>query len=91
MFVNSSLQFFQKAFSKSVYTLHKSYYFRDDDAPVLQTETEGKYFSIVVKTDFADSHHRFDQCGIVMYLDSENWLKASVEHENMDTSTWGVW
>lgn len=78
-------------FFKSVYTLHKSYYFRDDDTPVLQTETEEKYFSFVVKTDFADSHHRFDQCGIVMYLDSENWLKASVEHENMDTSTWGVW
>ena len=31
---------------------------------------------------FADSHHRFDQCGVVLYLDSENWLKASVEYEN---------
>jgi len=27
------------------------------------------------------SHQRFDQCGIVMYLDSENWLKGSVEYE----------
>ena len=25
---------------------------------------------------------RFDQCGIVMYLDSENWLKGSIEYEN---------
>ena len=25
---------------------------------------------------------REDQCGIVMYLDSENWLKGSVEYEN---------
>ena len=58
------------------------YHFRNDNAPVLQMETEEKYFSFVVKTDFADSHHRFDQCGIVMYLDSENWLKASVEYEN---------
>ena len=57
------------------------YHFRNDNAPVLQMETEEKYFSFVVKTDFADSHHRFDQCGIVMYLDSENWLKASVEYE----------
>ena len=24
----------------------------------------------------------FDQCGVVMYLDSENWLKASIEYEN---------
>ena len=58
------------------------YHFRNDNAPVLQLETEEKYFSFVVKTDFSDSHHRFDQCGIVMYLDPENWLKASVEYEN---------
>ena len=45
-------------------------------------ETEEKFFSFIVKTDFTESHHRFDQCGIVMYLDSENWLKGSVEYEN---------
>lgn len=39
-----------------------------------------------MRTDFSESHHRFDQCGIVMYLDSENWLKASVEYENEDSS-----
>ena len=44
-------------------------------------ETEEKYFSFTVKTEF-DSKNRFDQCGIVMYLDSENWLKASIEYEN---------
>ncbi len=58
------------------------YHFRNDNAPVLQMETEEKYFSFIVRTDFSGSHHRFDQCGIVMYLDSENWLKASVEYEN---------
>lgn len=58
------------------------YHFRNDNAPVLQMETEEKYFSFTVKTDFTESCHRFDQCGIVMYLDSENWLKASVEYEN---------
>ena len=58
------------------------YHFRNDNAPVFQMETEEKYFSFVVKTDFTESHHRFDQCGIVMYLDSENWLKGSVEYEN---------
>ena len=57
------------------------YHFRNDTAPVLQMETEEKFFSFVVKTDF-DSHHRFDQCGVVVYLDSENWLKASIEYEN---------
>lgn len=58
------------------------YHFRNDNAPVFQIETEEKYFSFVVKTSFEDSHHRFDQCGIVMYLDSENWLKGSIEYEN---------
>ncbi len=58
------------------------YHFRNDNAPVLQAETEEKFFSFVVKTDFSGSGHRFDQCGIVMYLDSDNWLKASVEYEN---------
>ena len=60
----------------------RTYYnFRNDNAPVLQMETSEKYFSFIVKTEF-ESKHRFDQCGIVMYLDSENWLKASIEYEN---------
>ena len=57
------------------------YHFRNDNAPVLQISTDEKYFSFVVKTEF-ESKHRFDQCGIVMYLDSENWLKGSIEYEN---------
>lgn len=57
------------------------YHFRNDNAPVLQLETDEKFFSFTVKTEF-QSKHRFDQCGIVMYLDSENWLKASIEYEN---------
>lgn len=58
------------------------YHFQNDNAPVYQMETDEKYFSFVVKTEFEDSHQRFDQCGIVLYLDSENWLKASIEYEN---------
>ena len=57
------------------------YHFRNDSAPVLQMTTEEQFFSFTVKTEF-DSKHRFDQCGVVMYLDSENWLKASIEYEN---------
>lgn len=60
------------------------YHFRNDNAPVLQMETDDQYFSFVVKTNFADSHHRFDQCGIVVYLDSNNWIKGSIEYENED-------
>lgn len=57
------------------------YHFRNDNAPVLQMETDKKFFSFTVRTEF-DSKHRFDQCGIVMYLNSDNWLKVSVEYEN---------
>lgn len=57
------------------------YHFRNDNAPVLQMKTNDKFFSFTVKTQF-QSNCRFDQCGIVMYLDSENWLKGSIEYEN---------
>ncbi len=62
----------------------RTYYgFQNDNAPVLQMKTAEAYFSFSVKTSF-ESKHRFDQCGIAVYLDSENWLKASVEYENGD-------
>ena len=64
------------------YEVRTYYHFQNDNAPVLQMKTREKFFSFVVKTDFTGSHHRFDQCGIVMYLGSENWLKGSVEYEN---------
>ena len=57
------------------------YHFRNDNAPVFQMETDEQFFSFIVKTEF-ESKHRFDQCGVVMYLDSENWLKGSIEYEN---------
>lgn len=57
------------------------YHFRNDNAPVLQMKTSEKYFSFIVKTEF-ESKHRFDQCGVVLYLNSDTWLKASIEYEN---------
>lgn len=60
----------------------RTYYgFQNDNAPVLQVKTEEKYFSFIVKTKF-ESKRRFDQCGVALYLDSDNWLKASIEYEN---------
>ena len=57
------------------------YHFRNDNAPMLLMKTAEKFFSFTVKTTFISSH-RFDQCGIIVYFDSENWLKASIEYEN---------
>ena len=57
----------------------RTYYgFQNDNAPVLQMKTSCKYFSFTVKTEF-NSSALFDQCGIAVYLDSENWMKASLD------------
>ena len=60
----------------------RTYYgFRNDNAPVLQMKTSEKFFTFVFETEF-ESKTRYDQSGLVMYLDSDNWAKASVEYEN---------
>lgn len=60
----------------------RTYYdFQNDNAPALLMKTNEKYFSFVVKTEF-DSKERFDQCGVIIYQNSSNWIKASVEYEN---------
>lgn len=60
----------------------RTYYgFRNDNAPTLVMKTNEKYFSFIVKTGF-DSKRRFDQCGVIIYQDSDNWLKGSIEFEN---------
>lgn len=59
----------------------RTYYnFRNDNAPIFQFSTIEKYFSFVCKTDFRTSQHRFDQCGLALYLDEDNWLKCSIEY-----------
>lgn len=66
----------------------KSYYgFRNDNAPALQFES-GTNFTFTVKVNF-DYKSLFDQCGIIIYLDSENWFKASIEYENESFSRLG--
>ncbi len=59
------------------------YLFRNDNAPSLLLKTSDSKFSFVVKTEF-DSSHRYDQCGVIIYQDSDNWVKASIEYENED-------
>ena len=60
----------------------RTYYgFQNDNAPVFQMKTDERYFSFIFRTEF-ESKRRYDQCGLVMYLNSDNWLKASIEYEN---------
>ena len=67
----------------------RTYYgFRNDNAPMLLVPVEEKYFSFWVRCDF-DSKRRFDQCGVCVYQDSDNWLKASIEYENEEIQRLG--
>lgn len=59
----------------------RTYYgFQNDNAHTFIKEILGD-FTFVVKTDF-EAVNQYDQYGIILYHDSENWVKASVEYEN---------
>lgn len=57
--------------------------FESDNAPAFQMPVEDQYFSFTVKCSF-EPKARFDQCGIIMYMNSDTWLKASMECEDDD-------
>lgn len=60
----------------------RTYYgFQNDNAPALLMKVTDRHFSFVVKTEF-DSKNRFDQCGVIIYQNSDNWIKGSIEYEN---------
>ena len=66
----------------------RSYYgFRHDNVPALLIES-GNNFTFTVRVTF-EYRTRFDQCGLIIYLDSENWFKASIEYENEEISRLG--
>jgi len=66
----------------------RSYYgFRRDNAPALLLQSTDN-FTFTAKVSF-DYRAQFDQCGVVIYLDSENWFKASVEYETADLARHG--
>jgi len=59
----------------------------DDNAPALLLETIAN-FTFTARASF-EYRKRFDQCGLLIYLDSDNWFKASVEYEDTDISRLG--
>lgn len=66
----------------------RSYYgFRNDNAPALLIETDDN-FTFTAKVSF-DYQALFDQCGLIIYLDSENWFKVSIEYEDEKFSRLG--
>ncbi len=66
----------------------RSYYgFRNENAPALLLESENN-ISFTVRVSF-DYQARFDQCGLVIYLDNDNWFKVSIEYESKNFSRLG--
>jgi len=66
----------------------RSYYgFRHDNAHALLLESEIN-FTFTTKVSF-EYRARFEQCGLIIYLDSDNWFKASIEYENENISRLG--
>lgn len=60
----------------------RTYYgFQHDNAHAFLLPVSEKEFSFSVKTAW-EPNKLFDQCGIVIYQDSSNWFKASVEYDN---------
>jgi len=56
------------------------YGFRNNNAPALLFESEIN-FSFTSKVSFKYKR-KFDQCGLIIYINSDNWFKASIEFEN---------
>lgn len=66
----------------------RSYYgFRNENAPALLFDSD-QNFTFRAKAQF-DYKKQFDQCGLIIFIDYENWFKASIEYENEQYSRLG--
>lgn len=63
------------------------YGFRRDDGHCLLTHSEGD-FTLETAVKFSP-RTRYDQCGLMVRVDAENWLKASLEYEDAELSRLG--
>ncbi|MDD4363620.1 MAG: DUF1349 domain-containing protein [Atribacterota bacterium] len=59
----------------------RTYYgFRRNNGHALLFE-EDKNFTFTARVDFKYKN-RFDQCGLIVFVNEDNWCKTSLEHEN---------
>lgn len=63
------------------------YGFRRDDGHCYLTEVKGD-FSFSARFEFAPNE-MYDQCGVILRIDEENWVKASTEYEDTSISRLG--
>ncbi len=66
----------------------RTYYgFRNGNAPALLIDHGGN-FTFTLRASFR-YRRTYDQCGVIVHLDDENWFKASVEFETESFSRLG--
>lgn len=63
------------------------YGFKRDNGHCLLTKIEGD-FSIAGHVEF-DPHTMYDQCGLIIRIDHNNWIKVSTEYEDEHISRLG--
>jgi uncharacterized protein len=63
------------------------YGFQRDDGHCLLIEQTGD-FSLMTHVEF-HPREKYDQCGLIVRIDSQNWIKASTEYENEHVSRLG--
>jgi len=67
----------------------RTYYgFQHANAHAFLLPVGDREFSFTVKTAW-EPKKLFDQCGVVLYQDAENWFKASVEYDSEEFSRLG--
>jgi regulation of enolase protein 1 (concanavalin A-like superfamily) len=63
------------------------YGFRRDDGHCLLATLPGD-FSVMTHVEFRPAE-RYDQCGLIVRVDAENWIKTSTEYEDAEVSRLG--
>jgi regulation of enolase protein 1 (concanavalin A-like superfamily) len=63
------------------------YGFQRDDGHCLLTKQSGD-FSLTTRVEF-EPREKYDQCGLIVRIDSQNWIKVSTEYESEHESRLG--
>jgi hypothetical protein len=73
--------------AKTDFWQNTHYGFRRDDGHCLLTRQRGD-FTLTTQVEFRP-REKYDQCGLMVRLDSQNWIKVSTEYEDEQASRLG--